>query len=111
VSDQLCSFEHRDAGEGFVVVTLTGEIDLSNAPDIEARIRDIADEPSTRCVVIDLGAVAYLDSAAFAVFERLSRVIAARLVLPNNALIHRAVEISGLRELIDIVDTVDDALR
>lgn len=110
MTDPLCTLEARDLGDGVVVFTLAGEIDLSNVIAIESDIRDHAEPARPTRVVIDVSAISYLDSAAFAAFERLARRLPARLVLPRSAPLHRAVEISGIREVLPIFETTADAL-
>jgi anti-sigma B factor antagonist len=109
MAEPLCSLEARNR-DGAVVVTVEGEIDLSNVDDVEAQILHHAQVSGQPRVVIDVTAVTYLDSAAFAAFERLARRIPAWLVLPRTAPLHRAVEISGIREILPIFESVDDAL-
>jgi anti-sigma B factor antagonist len=110
MTEQLCSLEAHDLGGGVVVLTLVGEIDLSNVADVEAQIRHGAEHAGRTRVVIDVTGVTYFDSAAFATFERLARRMPAMLVLPSTAPLHRAVEISGIKEILPIFESVDDAL-
>jgi anti-anti-sigma factor len=110
MTDPLCTLEARDLGAGVVVFTLAGEIDLSNVTEIESDIRGQAEPARPTRVVIDVSSVSYLDSAAFAAFERLARRLPARLVLPRSAPLHRAVEISGIREILPVFESADDAL-
>lgn len=50
--------------EGFTVVALSGEIDLSNSPELRAQLLDILAQKKN--VLIDLGAVSYIDSSGIA---------------------------------------------
>ena len=110
MTDPLCSLELQDLGDGALVVTLAGEIDMSNVDDVETEIRRRAETAVPTRVVIDVTAVTYFDSAAFAAFERLARRLPARLVLPQAAPLYRAVEISGIREILPVFESTDDAL-
>jgi anti-anti-sigma factor len=105
----LCSIEPRRERDAFVV-RLVGEIDLSNAGAVETRLVDLLRTDPANRLVLELSDVEYLDSAAFAAIERLSRTARLSIVLSPSSSIHRAVAISGLGELVPVVTTLDDAL-
>jgi anti-anti-sigma factor len=106
----LCSCDHRVVGDRQVVVTVTGEVDLSNVADVESMIRDALANAAAVVAVIDIAGVAYLDSAAFAAIERIARSVPVRLVVPSTALVFRAVEFSGLHDVVQVFESVDAAL-
>jgi anti-anti-sigma factor len=54
---------------GATVVDLTGELDLTNAGDVEDRLGAVRGE----CVVLDLTKVTFLDSAALHMIFRVAR--------------------------------------
>ena len=88
---------------GTVVVTLVGEVDLSNAADLERRMFSAITNLVTT-VSVDLTGTDYIDSAGlrvlFALAARL-RVLQIELdvVAPRGSLARRAVELSGLDTL------------
>jgi anti-anti-sigma factor len=103
----LCSIEPRRERDA-CIVRLVGEIDLSNASAVESRLADLVrGEPDHR-IVLELTDVEYLDSAAFAAIERLSRIARVSIVLSPTSPIHRAVAISGLGELVPIAPTLEE---
>lgn len=83
-----------------VYVTVAGEIDLANASDVQQEIYDAVTNDVT-CVMLDLAALEYLDSAGlrvlFTLAERL-RVLQIRLdlVVPPGSRVRRVVEMAGL---------------
>lgn len=84
--------------DGTPVLTVSGEIDMSNAGNLEAALTGFqGDVP----LVVDLSAVDYLDSAGLAVLF----AHAARIRLVANALIAPVLTISGLSQ----VSTVEEA--
>ncbi len=93
------------------IVTLTGEIDMANVADVEATITHAVHEQATRVLVVDLGELRYLDSAALAALGRIGRIHATRIVLPKSAPTYRAVTVSGIQHSIPVLETVDEALR
>lgn len=88
---------------GTVVVTLVGEVDLSNAAELERRMFSAITNLVTT-VSVDLTGTDYIDSAGlrvlFALAARLRVLqIELDLVAPPGSLARRAVELSGLDTL------------
>jgi anti-anti-sigma factor len=74
VSNGTWSCEVHD---GALVVELSGEIDCSNAPQIYERVKlEVEDVPSDR-LVVDLGAVTFLDSSGIRFIVQAQRTIEA----------------------------------
>lgn len=44
-------------------ITLEGELDIATAPEVEAALRDAADEPAPGPCVLDLRALTFMDSS------------------------------------------------
>jgi anti-anti-sigma factor len=95
------------------VARLDGELDLSNAATVEDQIgRGLGELTS---LAVDLGGLRYLDSAGLALLSRLATRVAGpggalRLVVPPDAVVRRALLISGLAEAIPLDETVEAAL-
>jgi anti-anti-sigma factor len=89
----------RDADEG-VRVTVTGEIDMDNAAQVEHQIlAAISNQVST--VVVDLGGLDYIDSAGlrvlFTLGTRLETLqIALKVVVPTESAVRRVIDLAGL---------------
>jgi anti-sigma B factor antagonist len=89
-----------DAG-GAPVVTVSGEIDLSNTADLEAKVAQ-ATEGRPDTLVFDLKDLRFMDSAGIAVLlGAASRVGTVRLRAPSPA-VARVVELTGLTEVLKI---------
>lgn len=69
----------RAQADGVAVLTVTGEIDLTNADSLEQAV----DGTASRAVVLDLTEVAYLDSSGIRAIDRSRR----RLVAEDRALL------------------------
>jgi anti-anti-sigma factor len=92
--------------DGRVRIVVRGEIDLQNAGDVEAQLTEAISNQATT-VSIDLGDVAYLDSAGlrvlFHLVERLATLqIAVELVTPLRSPSRRVIELSGLAALVPL---------
>ncbi|HZM39788.1 MAG TPA: STAS domain-containing protein [Acidimicrobiales bacterium] len=92
--------------DGRVRIVVRGEIDLQNAGDVEGQLTE-AISNQARTVSIDLGEVAYLDSAGlrvlFHLVERLATLqIAVELVTPLRSPSRRVIELSGLAALVPL---------
>jgi anti-anti-sigma factor len=96
------------------VVRVDGEVDLSNAEQVRARIlAEVADDP--HAVVLDLESARYLDSAGirllFDLGERFgTHRIDFRLVVPRAGLVHRVLELTGVMRQMPVHETVEQAL-
>ena len=103
-----------EALDRVVVARLEGEIDMSNASELGSAIT--ARVPSDAlAVVLDLGAVDYLDSAGIhVVFELRERLMRRgqeiRLVVAPDSPIATTLAYAGVPGTIAMADTVQDAI-
>ena len=117
MTDESRLNEHPVAGidrrSGAIVVHLVGELDLYNAPDVRDALLQLCEEQPER-LVVDLGAVDFVDSTALGV------LIEARARLTNRQTFllaapgletHRALTISGLDQHLTVHDSVEAALE
>ena len=94
-----------DDETGGTVLTVTGEIDLRTAPDLRTHIDRVLDGGTTR-LVVDLGAVDFLDSTGLSVLvgahKRLARS-GGRLVVANSPdIVARVLSITGLDRVFEL---------
>jgi anti-anti-sigma factor len=88
---------------GVVLVEAVGELDLTNAVELEQRLSDAS--AGADALVLDLDHVSFIDSAALHVLFRLSGELGTErfgMVLDPEATIARAVEIVGLGDVVRI---------
>jgi anti-sigma B factor antagonist len=102
--------EVRAQEHGFTVVGLVGELDLTNAEDVERElVRAVGDDGG---IVLDLNGVTFIDSAALHMLFRVARGIGdARrfgIVLEPTALVARTLEIVGLTAVTTVRQSVDE---
>ena len=101
-----------DRANGAVVVRLTGELDLHNAPTVRDALFAAAAEGPDR-LVIDLTAVEFIDSTALGVLIEARTKLANRrafLLAAPGPETHRALQISGLDKHLSVHESVDAAL-
>jgi anti-anti-sigma factor len=92
---------------GCVVAALSGELDLTNARELEERL---ADASRSDLLVVDLNRVAFIDSAGLHVLFKLARQLGSDglvLVLDPEAAISRTFDIVGMRDAVRVVDSLD----
>lgn len=99
-----------------LVASVDGELDLNIADEVRAALdRAIDSSPEARAMVLDLGAVSFIDSSGAGVlFGRHKRLAArgGRLVIANTSpQVARALKLLGAWQLIQAFDSVDRALR
>jgi anti-sigma B factor antagonist len=94
-----------------VVVHLRGELDLHNADEVGAALRQAA-EAAPRRLVVDLAEVEFLDSTALGVLiETRSRLARDVLVLARPRFeTRRALQVSGLDRHLQVHDSLDAAV-
>jgi anti-sigma B factor antagonist len=98
-------------GSDRYVVTVSGEVDLANSPDLDAEII-AALESGTESVVIDLTGVSFMDSSGLGVIVRaLKRCREADkdldLVITNERVL-KVFGITGLDQVIPIHASIQD---
>ena len=82
-----------DRGPATVTVTVTGEVDATNAARFTAAVAQIAAE---RATVLDLSDLIYLDSAGFATLHRIIADHVVAIALPSHSPLHKAAVLMGL---------------
>jgi anti-sigma B factor antagonist len=97
-----------------LVVAVTGEIDMTTAPELAKAIEVISNH--TRNVIVDLGGVTFLDSSGLNALIRgqrglSKRQVGLRVVAPADGIVRRVFEITQLTEALSVVESLDDALR
>lgn len=96
------------------VLTATGEIHVSTAPELAERLNGAIADGRSR-IVLDFTGVEFIDSTGLSVLlnalRRLSRVDGALSLVCTNPTVLRLFEITRLDATFDIVETRDEALR
>lgn len=102
--------EARTVGD-IQIVSIRGEIDLSNAIEVRDTIGRVAsDEVSV--IVVDLSGTGYLDSSGIAMLFRLAERLGdrrqeLRLVVPPDSPIRTALELTNLPQTIAVQDAFE----
>jgi anti-sigma B factor antagonist len=89
--------------DGNPVIRIGGEIDLSNAEQVQARIDELVDDSATR-VVFDLGSLSFIDSSGIAVLVRTHNRVGAVEVRRATPMVHRILEVTGLLDTFGMKD-------
>jgi len=100
------------AAAGAVVAALSGELDLTNAHELEERLGAAAQADAL--LVVDLNRVVFIDSAALHVLFRLARQRGRErltLVLEPTAAVSRTLDIVGMKDAVRIVSSLDELER
>jgi anti-anti-sigma factor len=100
---------------GIATARLSGEIDISNAAELLQAITKATPNDAVG-VALDMTAVDYLDSAGIHLLYRLreslnARGQALRLVIPEESLVTDTLRLAGVRDHMDIVPTLGEAVR
>jgi anti-anti-sigma factor len=97
------------------LATIRGEIDLSNAAELEVAAAD-AVANNAQGLVVDLAAVDYLDSSGIGLLFNLARRLARRrqgfaIVAPGQAPVRQILEVTGVSETLEVHDDLDAAIH
>jgi anti-sigma B factor antagonist len=86
---------------GVVIVTVSGDLDISNASTLEQAVASITAERPER-LIFDLSGLRFMDSAGIAVLlDCAGKVNTIRLRDPSPA-VRRVVELTGLTDVLSI---------
>jgi anti-sigma B factor antagonist len=89
-------------------LTLSGELDLQTAPELDLYLESILRAPSTR-TLLDLTHIEFMDSAGLGVIIRQhqqAQLSGHRLVLrPGHGQVRRLLELTGLNEELTFEDS------
>lgn len=99
---------------GVPIVSVEGEIDLTNVEDLAAHVfASVAD--TSQGLIVDLSTTSYLDSAGLSLLlelqERLHlRQQMLRVIVPSSAIIRRVFEATHIDTTISLYRSVEEAL-
>ena len=104
-----------DECAGLFVLRCDPEVGWSAREELPLRLRQAAGEGSLRAVIVDLGQVAFMNSAglgALFTLNRLAREAGGRVVLARpGASIRRLLRTVSLPDVIPVAATLDEARR
>jgi anti-sigma B factor antagonist len=101
-------------GDDIVIARIEGEIDMSNAPAIGRRLRDLLTNRSV-ALIVDLGPTTHLDSSGIALLFGLLDELRRRqqqlhIVVPEGSQLTRVLTITGFDRAVPTHPTVENAL-
>jgi anti-anti-sigma factor len=103
-----------DEEDGVTIASVEGEIDLSNAAELEMAISHAVANEAVG-LVVDLAGVDYLDSSGVTLLFNLARRVSRRqqefvVVVPGEAHVREILTLSGATEALALHDTLPEAL-
>jgi anti-sigma B factor antagonist len=98
---QLRVGTHLDA-EGARVVSVSGELDSSNADQLGTTMAALAADPPAR-LIFDLAGLRFMDSAGIAVLVRAATEVETVQIRDPSPIVRRIIEVTGLTGVLRIV--------
>ena len=95
----------QDHSNGRVLIAVSGEIDLATV----GGLRDALDRAAGTAVWIDLTDVEFMDSTGLTALVAAHQAIDLTVICPGGGPVHRAIEVSGLDEVLRIRSSRDAA--
>jgi anti-anti-sigma factor len=110
-SSRLASVS-REERDGVIIVTVQGEIDVSNVTEVGIELTEISNQPLG--LVVDLGEVTHLDSAGIALLYDLHTRLDRRglclvVVVPTDAPARRVLELTAFDSCAHLAEEVNTA--
>jgi anti-sigma B factor antagonist len=109
----IAEFKRESRGDGTRILTVRGEVDLSNAAGLQAEVFEAIDTGATR-VIVDLSECGFLDSTALLALvrgnKRLEDTRCLVLIISTPPLL-KLFEITGLARAFEVHATRDSALN
>jgi anti-anti-sigma factor len=111
--DRLSEVEFDDRADGVLVARITGEVDGSNAVELGRALGEKLPS-SAHGLVIDLSAVAYMDSAGIELLFALTRRLGERrqrlgLSVPAHSPVRRVLEICDIASVAPMEESAEAA--
>jgi anti-sigma B factor antagonist len=101
-----------DEADGFAVVAVGGELDMSTAPELLTTAIDLIDSGRHR-MILDLRDLTFCDSAGLSVIARLKRrvneVDGVLILARAGGIVRSVLDLTGMTELIAAYPTIEDA--
>jgi anti-sigma B factor antagonist len=97
----MASLDYGWEGPEVLVLTIRGEVDMSNVEILREGLEKIL-QPQTRSVVFDLSALEFIDSSGLAVLIDVAQNVGDAHVRDPSRLVRRVIEVTGLAELLPI---------
>ena len=88
-----------------VIVEVSGDLDVEGAPALDLAVPD-----GIRQVVVDARRLRFVDSSGLNAFVALHRKVPVRIVTAEHSGLRRLLALTGLDTVIDVYDSVDEAL-
>lgn len=86
--------------DGVAVISIEGELDISNVAPIEEQCTPVVEKSSER-VVFDLGSLRFIDSSGLAMLLRAAQTRAVEIRNPSP-MIRRVITASGLTDVLRV---------
>jgi anti-anti-sigma factor len=101
--------------DGVIVVSVIGEVDMSNANDLREAIMDATPNDALG-LVLDFTSLAYIDSAGIHLLYRLGDNLRARgqtlrVVIPPGSSASDALRLAGVQRHVDVVAELEEGVR
>jgi anti-sigma B factor antagonist len=87
---------------GTPIISLVGELDISNVAAIEAQVDSIVS--SDQNVSFDLSALTFMDSSGIAMLLRVAERAGSVALWRPSATVKRIIRVTGLTDVFEIVD-------
>jgi anti-anti-sigma factor len=96
-SGPQASFTVAEDGAGTAIVTIGGELDISNVDELEAEVAPLLSTTSGR-LIVDVGGLRFADSSAIALWVRWATIVKEFELRDPSPLLRRVITGMGLAD-------------
>ena len=89
------------AEDGTPVVSLSGELDLTNAERVKSAIGDVIPDGTSR-LVVETSELKFMDSSGLALLASITRKVTEIELRDPSPIVRRLIELTGLAEIMNI---------
>lgn len=107
MSEPIARFEFVQRDAATLIVTVDGEVDLSNVGDLRRQLDGAATHQK---IVMDLRRTTYLDSAGLALIAELGMQAALHIVAGEQTTVWRTLRVAGFTDLYPVHASMDDVV-
>lgn len=91
--------------EDTLIISLSGHVDSSNAPDIENELRDVIADKHPESIIIDAESLDYISSAGLRLVLKLRKGCSSLSIINVNPDVYGILEMTGFTEMMDVTKT------
>lgn len=101
--------------QGTLIVSMDGELDHHSASEVREQIEKLIENNNVNNIIFDMKDLKFMDSSGIGIiigrYKFFNKIGGKTLLCNINSRIDRIIDVSGLKKIIPIYNSVNDALK